>query len=340
VIEIWGDKEVMMKPSVFVTRALPGAALGTAGQACDIEVWAEEIPPSRDQLLEKAANRDGLITLLTDPVDEAVLEAAGPRLKVVSNYAVGVDNVDVAACTSRGIPVGHTPSVLTETTADLAFALLMAGARRLVEGAYLCRAGRFLSWSPSMLLGWDVHGATLGILGMGRIGRAVARRARGFDMEVIFSGGSHSEESEIEGPRQVTFEELIRRSDFLSLHVPATPKTRHIIDGRVFAVMKENAVLINTARGAVVDQEALVRALRNGEIAYAALDVTDPEPLPNDHELYRLSNCLIVPHLGSASSATRAKMADMAVANLLAGLKGEPLPNCVNPEAKRRQTAE
>lgn len=323
-----------MKPNVFITRNLPGDALNRAREVCDVEIFDGEIPPSRRQLIEKARDKDGLLVMLTDRVDAELLDAA-PNLKVVSNFAVGFDNIDIKEATRRQIPVGNTPSVLTETTADLAFALMLASARRLSEGADLCRAGKFLAWSPTMLLGADVYGATLGIVGMGRIGRAVARRARGFSMEVIFAGSERTTETEIEGASRVTFDELVRRSDFISLHTPLTPSTRQLFNRDVFAAMKNTSVLINTARGGCIDHDALFDALSAGKIAAAGLDVTAPEPLPSDHKLFSLPNCLILPHLGSGSTAARAKMARTAVDNLLAGLSGQQLPSCVNPEVYR-----
>ncbi len=322
-----------MKPRVLVTRMLPGTALDRIRAQCALDLWPEPTPPDRPTLEEKMAGVDGVLTMLTDRVDESLLDRAGANLKVVSNYAVGFDNIDIPACTRRGIAVGNTPGVLTETTADLAFSLLMSAARRIVEGDRLCRRGGFRAWSPTMLLGWDVHLATLGILGMGRIGRAVARRARGFDMEVLFTGGTRTTDDVIDGARRVSFDELAARADFLSIHIPLNETTRGLIDAAVFKRMKPTAVLINTARGAVIQQAALVEALREGEIAAAALDVTEPEPLPRDHPLQGQDNCIIVPHLGSGSLATRSRMASMAADNLLAGLRNEPLPHCVNPES-------
>ena len=323
-----------MQQKVFVSRALPGDALRRAAELVAVDIWPEATPPPPEVLREKARDKDGLLVLLTDPVDERLL-AEAPSLKVVSNYAVGFDNVDVAACTARGIPVGNTPDVLTETTADLTFALLMAAARRIVEGVEVSRRGAFKAWSPTLLLGQDVHGATLGIVGMGRIGRAVAKRATGFGMKVLFTAGSTPPAVEINGARQTDFETLIAASDFVSLHVPLTEETRGLIDRTVFDQMKPSAILINTARGPVVDQDALLDALTTHTIAAAALDVTTPEPLPSGHPLFALDNCLIVPHLGSASFATRSKMAEMAVDNLLAGLAGRPLPHCVNKEVRK-----
>ena len=315
---------------VFVTRRLPGTALEDAAQVCDLEIWPEERPLSPEELRHHVKGKTGLLSMLTDRIDAPLMDAAH-SLKVVSNYAVGFDNIDVTAATAAKIAVGNTPDVLTDATADLAFSLLMAAARRLMEGWTVSRTGQFEIWSPTMLLGSDVHGATLGIVGMGRIGRAMARRARGFDMTVRFCGGRLLPD-EVEGATRTDLSTLLRTSDFVSLHVPLTNETHHLIDARALGSMKPGSVLINTARGPVVDQDALVSALRRGAIGCAALDVTTPEPLPMDHPLFQLDNCIIVPHLGSATKRTREKMARMAVENLLAGLRGEPLPHCVNPE--------
>jgi glyoxylate reductase len=326
------------KPRVFVTRIIPQGGLDLVRQACNAEVWPDELPPPRDALLDKVRGVDGLLSLLTDQVDGELLDAAGSQLKVVSNYAVGYDNVDVAAATERGIPVGNTPGVLTETTADMAFALLMAAARRIVEGADYVRAGKWRTWGPTLLLGHDVHGATLGIVGMGRIGQALARRASGFGMTVLYYDPYCDEDKGAKAGAAVRCEldELLAESDFVSLHVPLTEQTHHLIDARALGKMKPTAVLVNTSRGPVVDPDALYDALRAGTIAYAALDVTDPEPLPGDHKLLTLDNCLVVPHIASASHATRTRMAVMAAENLRAGLRGERLPNCVNPEVYDR----
>jgi lactate dehydrogenase-like 2-hydroxyacid dehydrogenase len=322
------------RPRVFVARRIPDAGLAQITAACDADVWEDELPPPRDELLRRVAGCEGVLTLLTDRVDAELLDAAGPVLRVVSNYAVGFDNVDVGSCTQRRIPVGTTPGVLTETTADLAWALIMAGARRVAEGDRYVRAGRWKSWSPRLLLGTDVHGATLGIVGFGRIGRAVARRAVGFDMTVLYcarSSASSEDEAALRG-RYVELDELLANSDIVTLHVPLTAETHHMMDARALARMRPSAVLVNTSRGPVIDQAALVDALRSGTIAAAALDVTDPEPIAPDDPLLSLDNCLVLPHIASASRATRDRMAEMAAANLLAGLRGERLPTPVNSE--------
>jgi lactate dehydrogenase-like 2-hydroxyacid dehydrogenase len=323
-----------MKPRVFVTRKLPGPGLELLREKAVVEIWSGDNPPPRDIIIDRIGRIDGLLCLLTDHIDAEIIGAASQHLKVISNYAVGFDNIDIAAATSRHIPVGNTPGVLTETTADLAFSLMMAAGRRIVEGADLARAGKWQSWSPTLLLGQDIHHGTLGILGMGRIGRAMANRARGFDMNVIFHTANPNSDVPANG-RSVTFDELLAESDFLSLHLPLTDATHHIINRDSLRKMKKSSVLINTARGPVVDHSALHEALEENRIAYAALDVTEPEPLPAAHKLYAQDNCLIVPHLGSASVATRSKMTDMATRNLIAGLQNKKLPNCVNKEIYR-----
>jgi len=266
--------------------------------------------------------------MLTDKIDAALM-AAAPRLKVISNFAVGFDNIDVPEAIRRKIPVGHTPGVLTEATADQTFALLLASARHVVEGEKYVRSGKWITWGPQLLLGADLVGATLGIIGFGRIGQAVAKRAQGFDLRVIYYDPTTGPAF---GASPVDLGTLLRESDFVSLHVPLTSSTRHLVNAEFLSKMKSTAILVNTARGGVVDQSALYAALKSKRILAAALDVTDPEPLPVDHPLLELENCLIVPHLGSASHHTRDMMSVLAAQNLIAGLKGERLPNCINPE--------
>ncbi|HEY8869587.1 MAG TPA: D-glycerate dehydrogenase [Candidatus Limnocylindrales bacterium] len=326
------------RPRVFVSRAIPDDGLRPVVEACDARVWEQEVEPPRDELLRAIEGCDGVLTLLTERVDDEFLDRAGAGLKVVSNFAVGFDNIDVPACTARGIAVGNTPGVLTDTTADLAFALLMAAARRVAEGDRYVRAGRWLTWGPMLLLGTDVYGSTLGIVGFGRIGQALARRASGFGMTVLYHDVDELP-ADVTGPLGATYvplDELFATSDFISLHVNLTPETRHLIDAAALRKMKPSAVLVNTSRGPVVDQAALHAALRDGVIWAAALDVTDPEPMPVDDPLLSLENCLIVPHIASASRVTRGKMAAMAAANLLAGARGERLPTPVNPEVYDR----
>ncbi|HWM11753.1 MAG TPA: D-glycerate dehydrogenase [Solirubrobacteraceae bacterium] len=304
--------------SIFVTRALPFPALDRLREAHDVDERRGDMPPSPQELRAGARHAEGLLTLITDRVDEALLDGA-PRLRAIANMGVGTDNIDVEACAARGIPVGNTPDVLTDATADLAFALLLALARRIVPGEAKVRSGEWQTWEPAGDLGADLAGAVLGIVGWGRIGQAVARRAEGFGMEVVHSSRSSG----------VPLEELLERADFVSLHTPLTPETRHLIGATALARMKRSALLVNTARGGVVDQDALREALHAGEIAGAALDVTDPEPLPADHALLDSPNLLVVPHVGSATVRTRAKMAEMAVENLLAALDGRPMPHQV-----------
>lgn len=308
----------------FVTRPLPGSALERLAAEHEVEVWRGEEPPSRAELVERARDAEGLLSQLTERVDAELLERC-PRLLAVSNYAVGFDNVDLAAATARGIPVGHTPGVLTEATADLTWALLLAGARRLREADAAVRAGDW-SWDPGFLIGHDVHGSTLGIVGLGRIGAAVARRAEGFGVTVVHSSRD----------RGIPLHELLERSDFVSLHAPLTAETRGLIGEAALRRMRTTGILVNTARGPLVDTDALVRALHEGWIGGAALDVTDPEPLPPEHPLLRCPNLTIAPHIGSATRRTRAAMADIAVDNLLAALRGERMPHCANPEVYRR----
>jgi glyoxylate reductase len=307
--------------NVFVTRRLPGHAVERLHANHDVEVWPDSMPPGREVLLSRAPRLEGLLALLTDPVDADLL-AAAPSLRAISNYAVGVDNVDLAAATERGIPVGNTPGVLTESTADLALALMLGIGRRIAEGDGYVRRGEWRTWDPGLLLGRDLHGATVGIVGLGRIGRAVARRCEGFDCELLHTSRRGG----------VALQELLERSDFVTLHAPLTRETRGLIDAVALGRMKPTAYLINTARGPLVDTRALVSALRAGQIAGAALDVTDPEPLPGDHPLLGAPGLLVVPHIASAAHATRERMADMAVDNLVAGLAGERMPNCANPE--------
>lgn len=329
----------MEERNVLVTRPIPEAGLRLVQAACTTTVRGDDAPPSYGELLELVRWRDGLLVLLTDPIDAAIMDAAGPQLKVISTMAVGYDNIDIAAATERGILVGNTPGVLTETTADLTFALMAGAARRIMEGVDYIRSGGWVTWGPKVLLGYDLHGATLGIIGFGRIGQAVARRARGFGMRILFwdTGEKAAEARELGAQRCGALGEILERSDFVSLHAPMTSGTHGLIGRRELLAMKSTAILINTARGAMVDPDALYEALESGSIAGAALDVTEPEPLPPDHRLMALPNCLIVPHVGSASHATRNRMSIMAAENLLAGIEGVVPPFPVNPEALKRR---
>ncbi len=320
-------------PRVFVTRELPGdlfAAL-RADVDFELEIWPGDFPPPQDDLLERVRGVDGIVCLITDRIDEAVLEAAGPQLRVVSQMAVGVDNVDVAACTARGIAVGNTPGVLTETTADLVWALILATARRVVESAAFVERGDWRTWGPLLMAGVDVHDRTLGIVGFGAIGQAVARRAQGFGMRTLYWNRTPRPERAAElGAQLRRLDQLLAESDFVSLNVALNEETRHLIDAEALAKMLPHAILINTARGPIVEESALIEALRAGTIGGAGLDVTEVEPVDPASPLLRMDNVIVLPHIGSASLATRAKMADIAVANLRAALADQPLPHRVN----------
>lgn len=328
----------MSQARIYVTRRLPDAALALLRSQADVTLWpTDEVPPPREELLGQIRDKDGLLCLLTDLIDTAVLDAA-PRLRVVSNYAVGFDNIDVAAATERGIAVTNTPGVLTETTADFAFALMLSAARRVVEADRYTRAGKWRSWEPMLLLGQDLYGATLGLVGLGRIGAAVARRARGFDMSILYHDVIRREglESEL-GLRYAPLEEVLRQADFVSVHVPLTPRTRHLIGEAQLRVMKQTAILVNTARGAIVDTSALYRALVEGWIGGAGLDVFEVEPVSPDHPLLAVECAVLAPHIASASVATRTKMALIAADNLLRTLAGSPPPDLVNAEVWERR---
>jgi glyoxylate reductase len=322
----------MSKPKVFVTRAIPEKGFEIIKDFCDVDLWPNEMPPTRDELLQHARGVDGLLCLLTDKIDGNVMDEAGPQLRVISNHAVGFDNIDVSAATAREIPVGNTPDVLTDATADFAFALMMAVARRITEGERYVHDGKWKTWGPMLLLGVDLKGATLGLIGFGRIGKAMARRAAGFDMRVIYYDPKEKKPDRDLKATRVDFETLLEESDFISLHTPLTPDTRHLIDAEALSKMKPSAVLINTSRGPVVDLDALHDALKEHRIFAAGLDVTDPEPLPASSPLLTLDNIFIAPHIASASKTARDKMSWMAAKNLISGLKGDPLPNCVNPQ--------
>jgi glyoxylate reductase len=298
---------------VFVTRRLPGTALERLAAEHEVEVWQGALPPPAEELRAKLADADGLLSLITDRIDAELL-AAAPRLRAIANYAIGFDNVDLDAVAERGIPVGVTPDVLTDATADLAWALMLAAARRLVEARQAVLDGEWRTWEPEGWLGVDVHGATLAVIGAGRIGRAVAQRAAGFEMDVVMVDLGDD------------LDDALRRADFVSLHTPLTPETRHLIGADALAQMKPSAILVNTARGAIVDKVALAAALHEGRLGAAALDVTDPEPLPPDDPLLSAPNLLVVPHIASGTKTARAAMADRAVDNLLAALDGRPMP--------------
>jgi glyoxylate reductase len=318
-------------PLVLITHSLPKDWIKILdGQSTYFSgpVNAVQWEPSLIDLLPKA---EGLLSLLTIPVTETTINQS-PNLRVISNMAVGVDNIDIKACTKRGIPVGNTPGVLTESTADLTMALLLSIARKIPQASSDAHEGLWKTWSPAGWLGTELHDCTLGIIGMGKIGQAVAKRALGFGMTIIYSDPTQSRFSDGE---KVSFKELLKRSDIISLHVPLMPETREIINKSSLSLMKTSAILINAARGQLIETNALVVALKEKKIAGVALDVTDPEPLPPTHPLFRFPNCLIVPHIGSATQHTRRLMAELACKNLLAGLRGEKLPHCVNPEVYR-----
>jgi glyoxylate reductase len=324
----------MAKPKVYVTRELPERGMKIIKERFDAEVWPEYGPPPKTEIIRKARDVDALVTLLSDKIDAEVFDAA-PKLKIVAQMAVGFDNIDVAEATRRGIYVTNTPGVLTETTADFAWALLMAVARRVVEADKYVRSGQWkVSWHPSMLLGRDVYGATLGVVGTGRIGTAVARRAKGFNMKILYYDVVPMPpeiEKELDAKR-VDLDTLLRESDFVSIHVPLIKETYHLINEEKLKLMKKTAYLINNSRGPVVDEKALYKALKEGWIAGAALDVFEQEPTPLDNPLLKLDNVVVAPHISSASYETRSRMAEMVAENLIAFFDGKTPPNLVNPD--------
>ena len=324
------NQEQGSAPLVLVTAPIPQAALAAVHAVCRVRQWTDGPAMPRAALLEQAQGAAGIYCLINDRIDAAVLDAAGPGLRVVSTMSVGYDHVDVAACAARGVAVGNTPGVLTETTADLALALILATARRLPEASDAARAGQWGAWQPEWMTGRDLHGSTVGIVGLGRIGTAVARRLRGFGCTLLYAGPRRKPDAEAEtGARCVDFDTLLAESDFVTVHSPLNEATRGLFGLDAFRKMKPTAVFVNTSRGGLVDQAALLAALQSGVIAAAGLDVTTPEPLPTDHPLFRLPNCVVLPHIGSASIATRNRMALMAAENLIAGVRGEALPNGV-----------
>lgn len=320
----------MSKPTVVVTRRIPAAALAHIEASCLVRYWDQDDPIPRTTLLDWVQTADGLYCLLTEQIDTELLDAAGPSLAVVSTMSVGYDHIDVDACRARNIHIGNTPGVLTDTTADLAVALLLATARRLPEAVEAVKSGAWTTWKPQWMTGPDLFGSTVGIVGLGRIGAAFARRLSGFDCRLLYTGPRAKPDVATPlGAEFVDMDTLLHESDFVAIHCPLTPATHHLLDGAAFAKMKSTSILINTSRGGTVDQDALYQALVTGEIAAAGLDVTMPEPLPSDHPLLTLPNCVILPHIGSASIATRAKMAMMAAENVVAGVCGQTLPNAV-----------
>jgi glyoxylate reductase len=325
-----------MKKHVFVTRMIPKEGLSLITRNFETSVWPKEIPPSKEEIILNAKHCDGIVTLLTDPIDAEIIDNL-PNLKVIAQYAVGYDNIDLKHATSKGIIVTNTPGVLTETTADLTWALILAASRRIVEADAFVRAGQWkVAWKPELLLGSDIHGATLGIVGMGKIGKAVARRACGFDMRILYTSRSINEKNsdliEMPSAQRVELPILLKESDIVSLHVPLTPQTKHMIGKDEMAMMKPGAILINTSRGPVIHEQALYDALKSGHLGAAGLDVFTEEPIRPDNPLLSLANIVVVPHIGSASTQTRAVMAKMCAENLRTALHGERPPNIVNPE--------
>ncbi|MCC6144245.1 MAG: D-glycerate dehydrogenase [Candidatus Hydrogenedentes bacterium] len=324
-------------PKIFVTRPIPQPALQLlldAFSAEDVKVYPIDQPIPREELLREVQGVDAIFSLLTEKIDGELLDAAGPQLQIVANMAVGYDNVDVPAATERRVPVTNTPDVLTETTADLAWTLLLGASRRAGEGERFLRNGQWKTWSPTLLCGYDVYGKTLGIFGMGRIGQAVARRAKGFGMQVIYHNPDRlpdAAEQELNA-RHVSREELLRESDILSVHCPLTPETRHAFGASEFQAMKKTAVFVNTSRGPVVDEAALAAALKAGEIFAAGIDVFEKEPQVHP-DLLACENAFLLPHLGSATLETRTAMATIAAKNIVARLQGNPLLTCINPDA-------
>ncbi|MFC1899054.1 2-hydroxyacid dehydrogenase [Chloroflexota bacterium] len=324
----------MVRPRVFVTRVIAQEGLDKIAEEAEAEVWPEEPPPPYEVLVEKAKDAEGLVTLVTDKIDAALMDAA-PKLKVVANMAVGFDNIDIIEAAKRHISVSNTPRVLTETTADFAFTLLMAGARRIVEADKYTKSGQWKTWGPKLLLGQDIYDSTLAIIGLGRIGVELAKRAHGFNMRVLYNDAfrrSNATEKGLGLEFVPTLAEILPMADFVTMHVPLLPQTRHLISTAEFALMKPTAVFINCSRGPVVDQKALYQALKSKQIFAAAIDVTEPEPISIDDPLLTLDNVIIAPHIASSSFTTRINMALMAADNLIAGLHSKPLPNSVIPE--------
>ncbi len=323
----------MPKPRIFMTRAIAPAAIERLSAQTDLEVWPHEAPPPYEILIDRVQNATGIVSLLTDRIDAGLIAAAGPDFRVIAQMAVGFDNIDVAAATARGIPVGHTPGVLTETTADFAWTLLMAAARRVVEAHNEVQQSIWRPWGPDVLTGQDIFGATLGLVGFGRIGQAMAKRAQGFDMPILYHDLQRFPEAEKSlGAQFVSLEELLERADFVSLHTFMSPQNKFMMGKSQFGQMKPNAIFINTARGGLVDPDALLWAVRERKIAGAGLDVFETEPIPEGHPLLNEPSVIITPHIASASKNTRARMALMAAENIIAAIEGKRIPYCANPE--------
>ena len=321
---------------VFVSRLLPNPGLSKIKENFETRVWEEEYPPKADQIIEQSKNCEGLVTLLSDPISNRVIEKL-PKLKIIAQYAVGYDNIDIVSATKSGIIVTNTPGVLTETTADLTWALILSTSRRIVEADKYVKGGNWkVAWGPQLMTGMDIHGSTLGIIGLGRIGAEVARRAKGFSMNIIYTSRSDTQttraiEAELEAKR-VDLETLLKQSDIISIHVPLTNETNNMIGAAQFDMMKENVIIINTSRGPVIDESALIEALKNKKIRGAGLDVFKNEPIDENNPLLKMDNVVLLPHIGSASVATRAKMADIVFNNLMAFKNREIPPNVVNRE--------
>lgn len=327
---------VMPKPEIYITRELPERGLNIIKKHFDAEVWPEYAPPPKKTIMEKAKNVDALVSLLSDKIDAEVFNAS-PKLKIVSQLAVGFDNIDIPEATKRGIYVTNTPEVLTDTTADFAWSLLMAVARRIVEADKYVHTGQWkVGWHPAMLTGRDIHNTTIGIVGAGRIGYAMAKRAKGFDMNILFYDVIPRPEMEKDfGAKKTDLDTLLKESDFVSLHVPLMKETHHLINAEKLKLMKKTAYLINNARGPVVDEKALYEALKNGQIAGAGLDVFEQEPTPLDNPLLKLDNVVVAPHISSASLETRAKMSEIVADNLVSFFEGKKPPNLVNPDVMK-----
>ena len=313
--------------TILVTRKLDPVVITKLSETCTLDIWDEDTAIPRQELLKRIVGKDAVLCLLTDKIDSEVLDAAGSNLKVVSTMSVGYDHVDIAACRARGIKVGFTPDVLTDSVADLSIALMLNGGRRLPEAASAARSGEWGEWRPYWMTGIDLYGATVGIAGMGRIGIAVVERLKGFNCKIVYTARTAKPELDAKyGIRKVEFDELLDISDFITIHAPLTPDTQNLFSADQFSKMKPTSVLVNTSRGGLVDQDALVNALQTKQIYSAALDVTSPEPLPTDHPLFSLPNCLVLPHIGSASVSTRQQMGQLSADNLLAGLTDQPMP--------------
>ena len=321
-----------MQPKIYITRRIPESGIKLLQESCDVEIWDSDDVVPRDVFLKAISDKDAVLCLLTDKVDAETMDVA-KNVKIFANMAVGFDNIDVEECTKRGVMASNTPGVLTGTTADFAFTLLMSAARRIREGHEFVQAGKWETWGPLLLMGQDIHHATLGLIGLGRIGTEMARRGQGFSMRVLYNDVVRREDLEQElGLEYADFDTVLQESDFVSMHVPYMPATHHLISTEQLAMMKQTAVLINTARGPIVDPQALYTALKSGEIWAAGLDVTDPEPIPMDDPLLTLDNCLIAPHIASASFNTRSDMSELAANNILAALSGERPPTILNPD--------